>query len=105
MLRALERVPGDGGDDPKSSFSSGKESEQHRTVSAILSQLRRGRNREVADLGIRRSQQVGQAGRKGPHQGRRPAKLKGKHLDPKGITGREVLQIWKTFVLRKRGGN
>lgn len=94
MPTALVRVPGEGGDDHKSAFLSGKESDQHRTVSAILRQLT-GRSREVGDLGIGGSQQVRQAGKKAPHQERRPAKLRRKYLDPKGIRGWEVLQKWK----------
>lgn len=39
VLRGLERVPGEGGDEHKSSFSSGKESDQHHTLSAIRRQL------------------------------------------------------------------
>lgn len=46
----------------------------------------------MGDLDIGGSQQVGQAGRKAPHQKRRPTKLRGKYLDPKGIRGWEVLQ-------------
>lgn len=99
-----------GGDEHKSSFLSGKEVDQTAfffTLHCI------SYNKKMDWVEVERwviweneePQEVGQAGRKAPCQERRPTKLRGMYLDPKGIRGWKVLQNLKTFVLRKRGGN
>lgn len=110
-LGALVRAPDEGEMSPPfSSFLSGKEVDQ---TAFFLTLHCISYNKKMDWVEVERwviweneePQEVGQAGRKAPCQERRPTKLRGMYLDPKGIRGWKVLQNLKTFVLRKRGGN
>lgn len=65
-----------------------------------------GRSREVGDLDTGGGQHVGQAGRKAPHQERRPENSEESTWTPRVLEdGKCCKNGRKTFVLRKRGGN